>query len=370
MAAPWHSKVGNYNKLFYMKLFITDTMQVPPVGVRFRILTVKNDKMFKPRGKASEGVEKILLDTSNTRDYNYDDGTWFTLQSSGISNFYRICNVKTNRRLSAREHRHRPKYDLRMLKYESKSPKFRLTDPTNTNNELWTLNFSNDNHFHLLNFDGGTLAASENDGLCIEYHKSSKNHQILLLYFFLEEYEISNVNFELDTRKIVSKIPKSLATQTMVNSTSLKQEQKCSFRYTNTRKHRFQYTGGFKIEAGARVSFKGGIPILCHGDLRFKLGLQTEYNWTNETVETESEVINSEFPVKVPPRTTLSANVIITEETVEVPYTMKLLFKSSGVEVESHGKWLGTQYVNVETVISETEKKDNRHRHRPRCIVL
>jgi len=67
----------------------------------------------------------------------------------------------------------------------------------------------------------------------------------------------------------------------------------------------------------------------------------TTHNWTwGKTTEYTTQY-TATFPVKASPQKSVRASSVVNQGTLDVPFTMYLSSKSSGVKVQTSGTWRG-----------------------------
>ncbi|XP_074650793.1 uncharacterized protein LOC141905712 [Tubulanus polymorphus] len=318
-------------------------MWIPTPGIRFRILSSYMNKMFQA-GSGYTAVGGVQLGECTTRnDYNYYDGSWWTLKPSRESNYYLIINLTENKRLYVSSDRDN---ECGMISTEY----YQYSD------QLWKFQPKDDINFQLISHDKRRKLYfrdhSNHIGLC---GSNVFPYDDQFFHFMFEEPTISAVNFKLNSARFLHRPPKLITQRTFRNGTSLTQEDKLTVTYTQSKSHRWSYTGGFKFSIGMSTRFKASIPLFAELDATLSMGFETDHHWTTEDVTTESREMTFEFPVKVPAGKLITAKVMLHEQEAEVPYEMIFSFKGSGHMVTTSGIWRGVDSMHCYRDVSEED---------------
>ena len=106
-------------------------IQIPPVGMKFRLIGIHLQNILVGRGtKLARGEVK--------KDFNYNDDTWFTLQESDSDEYYRIEHCTTGSLLA------RGKKKAFLIKPDDQ--------PLDDQKLLWKVEFGDENTFQIINF--------------------------------------------------------------------------------------------------------------------------------------------------------------------------------------------------------------------------
>ncbi|KAK0491950.1 hypothetical protein EDD18DRAFT_1321316 [Armillaria luteobubalina] len=152
-----------------------------------------------------------------------------------------------------------------------------------------------------------------------------------------EDMVVKSVDYDIAQGKILTMTPHVLANQTLTNNSDDEQEMSFSFSETVTHTSKFEYTTGFEIEVG--MEFSAGIPLVTESKISVSVSHKNEFIFGTEN--TFSKMYTANFPVKAGPKKTVRGVSSVQEGTLEVPYTIHLASKSTGVWVETKGVWRG-----------------------------
>ncbi|KAK0209833.1 hypothetical protein IW262DRAFT_1281142 [Armillaria fumosa] len=152
-----------------------------------------------------------------------------------------------------------------------------------------------------------------------------------------EDMIVKSVDYDVAQGKILTVTPHVLANQTLTNNSDDEQEMSFSFSETVTHTSKFEHTTGFTIEVG--TEFSAGLPLVAEGKISVSVSHSNEFTFGTEN--TFSKTYTANFPVKAGPKKTVRGVSSVQEGTLEVPYTIHLASKSTGVWVETKGIWRG-----------------------------
>ncbi|KAK0491954.1 hemolytic lectin LSLb [Armillaria luteobubalina] len=152
-----------------------------------------------------------------------------------------------------------------------------------------------------------------------------------------EDMVVKGVDYDIAKGKILAVTPHVLANQTLTNNLDDEQEMAFHFSETVTHTSTFQYTTGFTIEVGTEFSVK--LPFVAESKISVSVSHSNKFTFGRET--SFSKMYTVEFPVKAGPKKTVHGVLSVQEGTLEVPYTIHLTSKSTGVWVEAKGIWHG-----------------------------
>ncbi|KAK0216771.1 hypothetical protein EDD85DRAFT_916676 [Armillaria nabsnona] len=172
-------------------------------------------------------------------------------------------------------------------------------------------------------------------------------HPYQYFTFELEEMVVKSIDYDivLEVGKMVkNETPRSLANQTLTNNSDHEQEMSFQFSESVTHSSTFEYTGGFAISAG--MDFSAGIPVF--DGVKITISASQSNNWKFGSQDTFSQTYAVHFPVKAGPHQTINGVSTVQEGTLVVPFTMHLVSKSAGIEVEPvKGLWRGVSTWNL-----------------------
>jgi len=155
--------------------------------------------------------------------------------------------------------------------------------------------------------------------------------------FAFEDLTIKSVDYDIALGKISHVTPHVLTDQTLTNRTDHEQEMSFQFSESITHTSTFEYSTGFTITMG--TSFLAGIPFVAEGEISVEVSQTNQ--WTFGVQNTISKTYGANFPVKAGPWETVHAVSTVQQGTLEVPYTIHLVSKSSGAETLTKGIWSG-----------------------------
>ncbi|KAJ7301694.1 hypothetical protein DFH08DRAFT_906498 [Mycena albidolilacea] len=161
--------------------------------------------------------------------------------------------------------------------------------------------------------------------------------------FIYEDMDVVKVEYTLDQGKIMASTPTVLASQTLFNTTDIEQEMNYSMNETITETTSFSHTEGFSLTVG--MSFSAGVPLFGESEFHMDLSVSTSMSWGKESSFQKS--FTAEFPVKAAPHSSVRAVSTVHVGTLEVPYTMTLRSRRTGITVVSSGTWHGVSAWNL-----------------------
>jgi len=141
-----------------------------------------------------------------------------------------------------------------------------------------------------------------------------------------------DVSFSLDKGEILQSTPEVIASQEIVNRTSIAQSMSFQVAQTVQETSFFETTLGVSMTVGA--SFECGVPFV--GDTSISFELTTSFEQTYGKESSKSKSVTATFPVAAPPNKKVVCDAIVTKSKLEVPYTFT--FADGSVQ---NGKWLG-----------------------------
>ncbi|KAK0491956.1 hypothetical protein EDD18DRAFT_1080175 [Armillaria luteobubalina] len=153
-----------------------------------------------------------------------------------------------------------------------------------------------------------------------------------------EDMAVKSVDYDIAQGKILNATPHVLANQTLTNNSDDEQEMSFSFSETVTHTSKFDQ---FVCHCLLYLSFviHPGVPIVTEGKITVSVSRSNEFTFGTENTLTKTYTAN--FPVKAGPGKSVRGVSSVQEGTLEVPYTIHLASKSTGVWVETKGIWRG-----------------------------
>ncbi|OBZ73067.1 hypothetical protein A0H81_07245 [Grifola frondosa] len=171
--------------------------------------------------------------------------------------------------------------------------------------------------------------------------------------FRFEQMQIDKIEYDLQLGQIISSTPMILANQTLTNNSGLEQEMHFELNRTETHTSTFEYGVGFTISIGATT--KAGIPFFAEAELRIDTSFTNDWRFGQSNEFSKS--YTASFPVRAGPHMTVRAVSTVNKGELEVPYTIFLSSKSSGVKVETKGRWRGVSTWDLRHTISTVEQE-------------
>ncbi|KAL5536450.1 hypothetical protein ACEPAF_272 [Sanghuangporus sanghuang] len=164
--------------------------------------------------------------------------------------------------------------------------------------------------------------------------------------FLVEDMRVSKVEYDFNRAHIISSMPRVLADQKMKNTSIETKEIIFSVNESVTNTAEFEHSLGSTIEVGTGFSeekFTINVPTSSH------------FKWGDSTSHTVSHT--DSFSVEAAPGETGRVVSIVNEGKLEVPFTIYLSSKATGVDVETKGTWRGVSTWDLRHAI-ETVKPD------------
>lgn len=168
--------------------------------------------------------------------------------------------------------------------------------------------------------------------------------------FIFRDVEVVDVSYDFNKAIVLEKPPNLIANQVLFNQTPIKQTQEFGIDEEVSDTSFFERSDGLTIEVGAQLSL--GIPIFSVSGSLTKSETKTI---TYGKEQTFKKVYKSVFPVDVPPCAVVTASATVNNADLAVPYTIKLLSPSTGVEVNTYGTWLGVSSWNLTSKFNQTK---------------
>ena len=161
------------------------------------------------------------------------------------------------------------------------------------------------------------------------------------------DINLVGMNFNTDKAKTLTKKPKVVAQQSMVNNGSIQQSMEFDFTVTQ----------GTTKSSSHQIGFKYGVKIGFEASFFKLVGEKYEASFEFSHNHTFSEAMNKgisktyRFPLQVPPHTTYTAKGMVHEAEMEVPY--ELVFDFGGKKKSLYGIWKGVAVSTATYEINE-----------------
>ena len=178
------------------------------------------------------------------------------------------------------------------------------------------------------------FAILQDDGnLCVYKGTPDNNQGFVWASMALDpvvDIEISAIDYDVASAKIIKTTPADLYRQSVVNNTT--QTQTSSISGSESVTETSGWSDSLAVKVGVSTSFKTGIPFIAEGKITVSLDVTNTYTWNGSTSRTKTWSFNT--PVSVPANTTYVALIAATVTTISVPYTMTgTLILKSGARV-------------------------------------
>ena len=167
------------------------------------------------------------------------------------------------------------------------------------------------------------------------------------------EYEYYNVRYDLSAFKAVGERMLSLKEGIVKNpSATATISQQLTFSHAYTASKSWSNSVGLKV--GAKTSIKTGIPFLAEGKIEISMEASYSYTWGESVADqkTDSWVAT----ITAPPKTRVRFQAVVTESTIDVPYSADLRVRRSDGTTSTINNFSGVfRGVNVSRFSVETE---------------
>jgi hypothetical protein len=167
------------------------------------------------------------------------------------------------------------------------------------------------------------------------------------------EYEYYNVRYDLSAFKAVGERMLSLKEGVVKNpSATATISQQLSFSHAYTATKTWSNSVGLKV--GVKTTIKTGVPFLAEGKIELSMEASYSYSWGESVADqkTDSWVAS----VTAPPKTRVKVQAVVTESTIDVPYSADLRVRRSDGTTTTINNFSGVfRGVNVSRFSVETE---------------
>jgi len=303
-------------------LTMSSAFYIPPPGLRFRLIGYVSQCAIFSRDSQEPYVGHYSVSHGEYPDQ------WFTLlhDSGGHAGRYAIKGQTSGKVLFSRNQRPSVghiggdgQYEDNWFKIEPGSGQyannFRLITPT----------------------EGLTLFSRSSPDPTFSNFEAKSFYPDQLFGFLWEDMKVDKVQFKLDSGKIISSTPITLAEQVLTNNSDSEQEMSFSVNKGITNSSTFEYSTGFTVTIG--MEFSVGVPLVAESKLTVEASSSHTWTW-GKTTEYSTQY-TATFPVKAGPRKSVRASSVVNQGMLDVPYTMFMSSKSTGVKVETTGTWRG-----------------------------
>lgn len=173
------------------------------------------------------------------------------------------------------------------------------------------------------------------------------------------DYEIREINYELDKAEILSQGKTQLDQIEWANDDSESLDFNLSETYSVEEVS--SWSDSLKAKVGVETNFKVGIPIFADGKVKVSVEVENMYTWSGSTKRTKSWTVNQ--PIKIRPRMKALIFIKTSMSTISVPYTLEgtLIFNSGdrwGGEIK--GRYNGSNSHDITAEIRQIGIKDEK----------
>jgi hypothetical protein len=166
------------------------------------------------------------------------------------------------------------------------------------------------------------------------------------------EYEYSNVRYDLSAFKVVGERMLSLKEGIVKNSSSATITQNLSFSHSYTAGKSWSNSIGLKV--GVKTSIKTGVPFLAEGKIEISPESSYTYTWGESVSDQKTDTWA--LAAQVPPKARVKVQGVVTESTIDVPYSADLLVRRSDGTTNAIKNFSGVyRGVNVSRFTVDTE---------------
>ncbi len=173
-----------------------------------------------------------------------------------------------------------------------------------------------------------------------------------------EIVEISKIEYQFNDCKILSADPIRLYNQTVTNDTS--QEQSSTIAGSETVSETFGWSETTGIKVGAKTNFRCGFPCIAEGKVEVSTEVSQTFTFNKSTTNQKSWSFST--PVRVPPYTTIIANILATKSKISVPYALTCKVKLQDgriITMTIRGVFIGDNSHDLEVKFQKKEPNSN-----------
>jgi len=162
--------------------------------------------------------------------------------------------------------------------------------------------------------------------------------------------EVYDVVYSIDQAKIFDTQPKSLASQSLSNSSEISQSMNIQIQEQYQTKSSWSQKDGIKV--GVKVSMKAKIPFV--GESGIDVSTEYSHEWTSGTEETKTQTFSATLPLVVPAKSRCTARVTFHESKMDIPWKAKAAWR--GVDdarsvTNIGGTWDGTSVYDIQYTV-------------------
>jgi hypothetical protein len=148
----------------------------------------------------------------------------------------------------------------------------------------------------------------------------------------LSRIEMRNVDYDLDRVVLTDPDIQHIVSADLENDSDETQTvlQRVAFEYTTMS----SWQAEIGVSVGVEAEMNTGIPFIVEGKVTIGVELSFKYTWN--TMEQKTKSIDNEYPVSVPPHSTIRFRAILYSSQISVPYTADITYYyQSGVSVST-----------------------------------
>ena len=143
------------------------------------------------------------------------------------------------------------------------------------------------------------------------------------------EYEIWDVKYDLSALTPATTNPVSLQDQTVFNTSDSVLTTTMTFEHSYSTNR--SWTNSGSVTTGVKTTISAGVPLVVN--VGVELTTEGTYSFTSGTSDTEQKTESWSVSVQVGPNSSTKVEAVVTEATIDVPYSASLTkFKSDGTK--------------------------------------
>jgi len=195
---------------------------------------------------------------------------------------------------------------------------------------------------------GDNVAELSNKGLV-------EDRQLLQLSFAkVSTQKITDMQYNLDSSKVLSLPPLVLTSNTVVNKTDAEVTKTSKFEYSITETK--EWGNSTSVELGVKTEVSCGVPFIAEGKVEISATVNNTFNFgeSSSTTKTFSE----EVPIKVPAKSSIRVDMVAQQGSMDVPYTATVtMFFDDGTNISTKisDTYSGVSSYNTTTVFNKVE---------------
>ncbi|HJT59183.1 MAG TPA: ETX/MTX2 family pore-forming toxin [Ktedonobacteraceae bacterium] len=171
--------------------------------------------------------------------------------------------------------------------------------------------------------NGPYVAIMQDDGNFVVYQKNRHPIWATHTQWELLKVELSNVVYDFN-RETMKERPDLLSevTRTLINETSLEQEQTVLLEYEHTETDSWSH--GLDIKAGVRMEMRAGLPCIVGG--RVGIAGEGTYHHTSDKQRTTLNRHSFSTRARVPPHSRVTCKASLSTVQITLPYSAEALY--------------------------------------------